>query len=552
MGTACSCDAELEVTELDVANSGAKDCKMGSEDEDLQCDLGQDGILGCSSIGTIVKTRCRGSNTVCAVKRISKRNIEGVEWKEEVMTLQKLDHPHVCKLHETLEDLMSVYLIMELCQGGNLMNISNNHSNFSEGTVAVLVRQMASAVSHLHDHDIVHSDIRPENWLFEAPVKPETSVLDMTLKMIDFGFASKHGRRRQAPALRSSQEGPAQVQQPATPLAEASTSQVKCRRASDLRDFRRGLCCLAPEQLDGYADGKADVWALGVLSYFLLSGQSPFDLTEGVTTLDRHLSFRNARFVFMPADIWRPISTEAKNFVALCLSKDPEHRPTAQQMLSLPWMRLAKGAAEEELALRSPGRQTDKGRWPASFSKILPTSQDILVSLGRMKRSQILEKAAIIATARTVHGDELSNLQLNLAALDVNKGGVLPMTDFLSALANNWNVPSQDLLEMAQEGDVCSADYSEFVTDVRDFQNNMQDAAISAVFRAFDSTGEQVKVKRKVALAALKQESLQKSVQDAFPSICLDSIRKDLSSNPNGTVSFEELTSILRRARRPR
>lgn len=575
MGTACSCDAELEVAELDVQGAHhVKDIRSGvrKEDEDFQCDLGEDGVLGCSSLGTVVKTRCRNNNTVCAVKRISKRNIEGSEWKEEVMTIQKLDHPHVCKLHEALEDIMSVYLIMELCQGGDLMNISQNQRSFSEGTVAVLVRQMTSAVAHLHDHDIVHSDIRPENWLFESPVESETSVLDMTLKMIDFGLASKHGRGRLKPTV--GKEGPTPLLQPVLPLPHASTSQVKCRRAADLRDFRRGVCCMAPEQLDGCADGKADVWALGVLSYFLLSGQTPFDVSEGVTTLENHLSFRNARFVFMPADIWRPVSTEAKNFVALCLSKDPEQRPSAQQMLSLPWMRLAKAVSEDDYALRSPGKGREDSRWPMFFDNILPTSQDILGNLSRLKRCQVLEKAAVIIVARSLHGDELVALRVQLEGMDAQREGTLQMTQILQALADSWSVKCEELIQMAEDGCVGKVNYAEFIADVGDFQNNMQDSAVSAVFRAFDSAGEQEtssgkeswrsldctlpecssmrndsKMKRKFAAAALRQSHHVKSIEDAFPRISMKMIQEDLQSSPNSTINYEELHGILRKSK---
>lgn len=550
MGTVCSCDAEVEVTEFDVATRGMDPKRHLPEQEDLQCDLGKDGILGCSSIGTVVKTRCRGSGTVWAVKRISKRSIEGSGWKEEVMTLRKLDHRNVVKLHETVEDLMSLYLIMELCQGGNLMNISENVENFSEGTVAVLVRQMVSAVVHLHEHDIVHSDIRPENWLFQSPVKPQSSVLDMTLKMIDFGLASKHRRKR---ASEKQQLGPPVPEKPTIPLAEASTTVVKCRRSGNLRDFRRGLCCLAPEQLQGCADGKADVWALGVLTYFLLSGQSPFDLHAGVTSLEKHLSFTNARFVFMPPDIWRPISSEAKNFIALCLSKDPEQRPSAQHMLDLPWMVLAKGAEEEQMALRSPGRQVRESRWPGSFKSTLPTAPVVLDALSHMKMLQHVEQAAIVATAQSLHGEELLQLQRQLESMDQPRRGCVPLLDVLEVLQRRWEVPCEELLVLADGCDGSTIDYADFLMDVSDFQHNVQDAAISSVFRAFDNpAGAKVKIKRGTVAEVLRQESHSKTLMSAFPRASLEAIGEDLRGSPNTGVNFEELQSMLRTSRASR
>lgn len=527
MGAICSCYENFEVLELNVRSSST--CEADGGSSEFPADLSEDGILGCSSIGTVVKTRCRGSKTLRAVKRISKKNIRGDEWKDEVMTLQKLDHPHICKLHETLEDLLSVYLVMELCQGGNLTDVSANRDRFNEVTVACLVRQMVSAVAHLHQHEVVHSDIRPENWLFESPVHPQSSALDMTLKMIDFGLATKHGCRGRHSARR-------------TDTAQFPT-EAKGQRAVDLREFKRGLCCIAPEQLLGGADGKADIWAIGMLSYFLLSGQSPFDPSEGVTSLENHLSFRNARYVFMPMEIWRPISSEAKNFVALCLQKDPESRPTARQILNLPWMRLAQGALDEERTLRSMGDGPESDR-----SRPLPTAAAILGSIERMRRSRVLEKAAIIATSRSLHADQLQGLHGAFRQKDQRGAGVLSLQELLRCLAA-WHVPCEELEEMAQDGEDRQIEYAEFIADVREFQQNVQDSAVCALFRGFDGTGPAgTRVKRKAMATLLNQASTQKSFADAFPQVSLPGIVQELNADANGMVSIEQMQQLLQQA----
>mmetsp|Transcript_112862 Transcript_112862/g.299823 ORF Transcript_112862/g.299823 Transcript_112862/m.299823 type:complete len:553 (-) Transcript_112862:134-1792(-) len=552
MGSFCSCDAELEAADMDVQGGHVKDLRSGArrEDEDLLGDLGQDGVLGHSSLGVVVKMRCRDGNTLRAVKRINKRNLQSNGWRDEVGTILRMDHPHVCKLHDAVEDTTSVYLVMDLCQGGDLINICDNVGSFSEGTVAGLVRQMAGAVAHLHEHAVVHSDIRPENWLFESPVKAETSVRDMKLKMIDFGLASKYGRRRARARAACGRQGSKPLQpsasQPRTPPSQATSR----RTSKDLRDLHGSICCFAPEQLDGFADGKADVWALGILSYFLLSGQTPFDDTEGVTTLDDHLSFRNARFVFMPADIWRPVSAEAKNFVALCLHKDPDQRPSAEQMLGLPWMRLAKAAAEDEIVWL-PSQVRQDNRWPPFFDRVLPTSEEVLGSLGRLRRSQVLEKAAIFIIARSLHADELASLERQFESMDAKKEGILLMTEILDTLATNWAVKCADIISMVEEGDIDKVNCAELLAVVAEFQRNVQDAAISDIFRAFD-TGEQSKLKRKLAAACLKQATYQKNIEDAFPRISMKSIQEALQSSPNETVDFDELHNILRKSKVPR
>mmetsp|Transcript_18535 Transcript_18535/g.53841 ORF Transcript_18535/g.53841 Transcript_18535/m.53841 type:complete len:539 (-) Transcript_18535:76-1692(-) len=536
MGSTCSCDGEED--KESHFEQLSDNCTVIDDDKALHRQFGRDTILGCSSIGTVIKTRRRGSKVVRAVKRIMKRNIEGSNWKKEVQTLQKLDHPHVCKLHDTLEDLMSVYLIMELCQGGNLMNISANQDRFSEATVAVLVLQMASAIAHLHAHDIVHSDIRPENWLFEAPVQPRSSVLDMTLKMIDFGLASKHGRRLSKYSDLASEDTES------TPTPPQATG----RRPPDLRDFRRGLCCVAPEQLGRGADGKADIFALGVLSYFLLSGQSPFELSAGVTSLEDHFSFRNARFVFMPSEVWRPISMEAKNFVALCLQKDPERRPSATAMLGLPWMRLAKEALEEEHVLRSQGKRLGPSTCRLSTQDPpLPSARNILSALERMKRMQVLEKAAIIFAARSVHSDSFPLLQKTFEGMDSGKKGVLPIAKLIQGLTK-FGVNISDLEEVEKEAQAGKLEYVEFIADVGAFQRNMQDGAVCEVFNGFGSAKDGVK--KKSLAVVLGQASHQNVILDAFPLVDLQSVVQELKNDASGTIDFESFQQVLRESRR--
>eukprot|EP00913_Durusdinium_trenchii_P024166 g22690.t1 len=107
-----------------------------------------------------------------------------------------------------------------------------------------------------------------------------------------------------------------------------------------------------------------DIWAIGVLSHFLLLGTSPFEPSKGVTNPADNLAFRNARYVFMPAEVWRHISNDAKSFIALCLEREPESRPTAKMLLSMPWMRMARSMLEGTaltMPMTMPEKEEDSG-----------------------------------------------------------------------------------------------------------------------------------------------------------------------------------------------
>lgn len=336
MGAQCSCTAaefsEILVepgagSTIDKDRQEPKKPKVASEtdfDEEYQLEIGSDDILGHSSIGTVVKTRHKSSSKVHAVKQISKRNIEGEEWKGEIQAMKELDHPNICKVHDTWEDAMNIYLVMEFCKGGQLSGLAGaREDKVNESTVAVLVRQMVDAVSHLHQHNVVHSDIRPENWLFKETVEEDKRPLDTQLKMVDFGFANKYGRQRSRPSSISKlDQAPAQGV-----LVPHSRRKQLCPTKED-----RSLFCKAPEQVGdqvGIISGmsstnaddveKADVWALGVIAYFLLSGQPPFSGPP-----EKDALFRSASFVFMPSDLWRPVSAEAKKLHRHVLTGNPQ------------------------------------------------------------------------------------------------------------------------------------------------------------------------------------------------------------------------------------
>jgi len=566
MGNTCNCVA---VEPSESADSGVQDADdyikprrpsrsdvIDNIDEVYQLDVGRSGVLGSSSIGTIVSTLHRKSQTMRAVKQICKRSIEGDGWKDELQTIQQLDHPHICKLHETWEDSRNVYLVMELCKGGQLTNLPRRHEKLNEGMIAALVWQMADAVGHLHEHNIVHSDIKPENWLFAE--LSEDAPVDTNLKMIDFGLANKHGkhntvRRRSFRGLRS-EAGDRAVSSRSNGSKQHSYVNGSGQKRLNIRD-QQSLFCKSPEQLDEVENGhgtsitldlrqeaaKSDVWALGVLAYFLLSGQSPFH--GSAETKD--VQIRNARFVFMPADLWRPVSAEAKNFIALCLQRDPAARPSAAKALGLPWMRQARGVIEECISL---GKSPLRNGTLSAMDPPLPSGESILSSFDQMNQLNQLEKAGVIAAAHHLSFGGLADLSKVFDSLDRQREGLLSLTEVFEALLS-FGVPCSDLLkqvrELDNEGNV-AVEYSEFISAVHDFQRNMQESAVWAVFRSFDTHDGSDEVRKKDLCKVLGQGNLRKCLAETFPGLLLERVVQDMDKDGNATIDFDQFTQVLR------
>jgi calcium-dependent protein kinase len=242
-----------------------------------------------------------------AVKKIDKNKmvlpIAVEDVKREVKILQALaGHENVVQFHNAFEDDSYVYIVMELCEGGELLDriLSKKDSRYSEKDAAVVVRQMLKVAAECHLHGLVHRDMKPENFLFKSP------KLDSPLKATDFGLSDF------------------------------------IRPGKKFQDIVGSAYYVAPEVLKRKSGAESDVWSIGVITYILLCGRRPFwDKTEdGIfkEVLKNKPDFRRKP--------WPTISNSAKDFVQKLLVKDPRARLTAAQALSHPWVREGGDASD--------------------------------------------------------------------------------------------------------------------------------------------------------------------------------------------------------------
>lgn len=98
----------------------------------------------------------------------------------EVRLLQSLDHPNIVKLFEVFNDSSQLYIVTELCQGGELFDEIVKRKCFTEEDARVVMRQFLLAIAHCHSMNIVHRDLKPENIVLVEATQ---------IKIIDFGIA---------------------------------------------------------------------------------------------------------------------------------------------------------------------------------------------------------------------------------------------------------------------------------------------------------------------------------------------------------------------------
>ncbi|KAL1161744.1 hypothetical protein V6Z11_A07G156500 [Gossypium hirsutum] len=234
-----------------------------------------------------------------AVKIISKAkmttaiSIEDV--RREVKILKALSgHKHLVKFYDACEDANNVYIVMELCEGGELLDrILARGGRYTEEDAKAILVQILSVVSFCHLQGVVHRDLKPENFLFTSGGE------NADMKLIDFGLSDF------------------------------------IRPDERLNDIVGSAYYVAPEVLYRSYSMEADIWSIGVITYILLCGSRPF-WARTESGIFRSVLRSDPNFDDMP---WPSVSPEAKDFVKRLLNKDHRKRMTSVQALAHPWLR---------------------------------------------------------------------------------------------------------------------------------------------------------------------------------------------------------------------
>ncbi|XP_020223947.1 CDPK-related kinase 3 isoform X1 [Cajanus cajan] len=215
--------------------------------------------------------------------------------RREVKILKALSgHKHLVKFHDAFEDANNVYIVMELCEGGELLDrILSRGGKYSEEDAKVIVLQILSVVAFCHLQGVVHRDLKPENFLFTSRSE------DADMRLIDFGLSDF------------------------------------IRPDERLNDIVGSAYYVAPEVLHRSYSLEADIWSIGVITYILLCGSRPF-WARTESGIFRAVLRADPNFDDLP---WPTASAEAKDFVKRLLNKDYRKRMTAVQALTHPWLR---------------------------------------------------------------------------------------------------------------------------------------------------------------------------------------------------------------------
>lgn len=264
--------------------------------------------LGSGQFGSVrdCMDAVTGERLACKTVRkvVEKAEVQQEELRNEVAVMMRLTgHENVVQLRGVLEEREEVHLVMDLCGGGELFDEVLRRQRFNEPDAAQLFSEIVQAVTFCHAKGVLHRDLKPENLLLtrrlpEGVPLAELATSGPLIKVADFGLAG----------------------------VLAPGEKVKGMAGSPFY--------MAPEVLSGWYSCKADIWSLGVILYILLSGSPPFwgDADEDVF---KAIQRNKPDLSTYP---WNTVSSDAKSLIKCLLVEDPHLRPSAQKILSHPWL----------------------------------------------------------------------------------------------------------------------------------------------------------------------------------------------------------------------
>eukprot|EP01028_Stygiella_incarcerata_P006944 TRINITY_DN2833_c0_g1_i1.p1 TRINITY_DN2833_c0_g1~~TRINITY_DN2833_c0_g1_i1.p1 ORF type:complete len:1467 (-),score=347.38 TRINITY_DN2833_c0_g1_i1:173-4573(-) len=261
-------------------------------------------FLGRGAYGSVYLGMNSETGELIAVKRVavSEKDEKSEQLKaleREIGLMKKLQHPNIVRYlgTETRDGFLNIF--MEYVPGGSISYLLEKFGGFEESVVRVYLRQILSGLQYLHDHDIVHRDIKGANILVDDKGN---------IKLADFG-ASKNLN---------------EILQPNLGLSSICGTPY----------------WMSPEMIRQLGhDKKADIWSVGATAYEMFAGFPPYsDLNASNPIAIMFVIAKSNGPPPMPPKV--DLGQDAADFLSQCFRKDPKERPTVEELLAHPFVRM--------------------------------------------------------------------------------------------------------------------------------------------------------------------------------------------------------------------
>ena len=303
--------------------------------------------LGAGGMGEVWKARHRLLARPAAIKLIradctnkeEEKHLLLQRFQREAQVIAELQSPNTIKLYDYGVTEGQFYYVMELLEGMDLKYLVTEFGPFPSERVVMLLKQACRSLMEAHEIEVIHRDIKGQN-LFVCKLGIEYDFL----KVLDFGIAKYRGK--QEDDLELTQSGHI-IGSPQCMAPELATGSKKC-------------------------DERSDIYALGCVAYWMLTGKDVFSATNIMTLLMLHVS----KIPAPPSSIEVDIHEDLEKIVLSCLEKNPENRP---QSVSELYQSL------DAIHFESPWTQAEaKKWWEERLEKMISTKKNKILELRKL------------------------------------------------------------------------------------------------------------------------------------------------------------------------
>ena len=445
-------------------------------------------VLGAGSFGVVRECMEKSTGRKFAVKSIPKSPKNGKPTPRYLLKLQtevdamnqlgaSLDAVY---LQAVFEDDAAIHIVMELCQGGSILD-HLKAGEYNEQQAAEVMRAVLRFLGQCHAKGLVYRDVKPENFMLlhksnqsdqainKSPLQQQTPS---SQNFIVQGLARAVGLATRSetanPKEPLNHEGPhaynhAQLGSP----VKATDFGLSIRHRPEepkLRSRSGTPAYMAPEVISQQYDEKADIWSAGIMMYQLLTGRFPFWENVRDCSLQQVWKAILSEDIDFDAPELRQVSPAAHDLLRGLLHRNPNKRLSAAEALKHPWLR-AEGAAAS-FPLRSSvvqrlQRFATYGRLKQLVFRIiadefserpstLPESRQLVASLTTLFNELDADESGSVSMDELVDGlerlgyDVTSNeLERLMGRVDINHDGALQLGEFVAGLVD-WPALQQD------------------------------------------------------------------------------------------------------------
>ncbi|KAJ0024198.1 hypothetical protein Pint_09317 [Pistacia integerrima] len=507
---------------------------------DKELGRGQFGVTYlCTEKSTGMKYACK---SIARRKLVREKDIEDV--RREILILQHLNgQPNIVEFKGAYEDKQNLYLVMELCSGGELFDRIIVKGTYSEREAASICRQIVNVVHVCHFMGVMHRDLKPENFLLvskdeKSPIKATDFGLSVFIEkgyeknlllIMELCSGGELFDRITAKGTYSEREAASICGQIVNVVhvfhfmgvmhrdlkPENCLNISKKKKRKVYKDIVGSAYYVAPEVLRRNYGKEIDVWSAGVILYILLSGVPPFwgETEKGIfeAVLEGNVDLQSSP--------WPSISSSAKDLVRKMLTRDPKKRITAADTLAHPWLQVGAETSDK------------------------PIDSAVLTRMKQFRAMNKMKKLALKIIAENLSTEEIKGLKEMFNNMDTDGSGTITyeeLKDGLSRLGSKLTEAEiKQLMDAADVDKSGTIDYTEFITATMQRHKLEKEEHLYEAFQYFDKDNSGF-----ITREELRQAMTQHGMGDEAT---IDEIIEDVDTDKDGRINYQEFAAMMRK-----